>query len=335
MKIITAALLPVFSLSAFVAQSQTTGQLTLQSTIELPAGATKFDHFAVDLKANHLFISSAGNQAVEVLDLNSGKVSNSLSGFGKPHGLAWVPTTGRLYVSDGSKAEVKIFEGASLAQTKTVKLSDDADDMVYDPKTQLLYVGHGGRDATNPARVAVIDAKDQSVIADLPVAAHPEGLEIDAATDRVFANIADAAQVVVIDGATHAQTAVWKLTRARDNVPLAYDEEHQLLFVACRAPARLLVLDGKTGKELAELPADPGADDMFYDAELRRVYVIAGSGSIDAYEIDAGRNLRATGITRTSFGAKTGLLVPSQHALYVGAPSTGGKPAEIMVYTTQ
>ncbi len=217
----------------------------------------------------------------------------------------------------------------------TVKLSDDADDMVYDAKTRLLYVGHGGSDSANPARIAVIDTNNQLLVVDLAVAAHPEGLEIDTATDRIFANIADAAQIVVIDGATHAQTAVWKLTRAKDNVPLAYDEKHQLLFVACRTPARLLVLDGKTGKELADLPADAGADDMFYDAELHRVYLIAGSGALDVYGIDAAGNVRAVGVTRTSPGAKTGLLVPSQHALYIGAPSTAGKPAEVMMYGTQ
>ena len=335
MKIITAALLPVFSLSAFVAQSQTTGHLMRQRTIPLPSGATKFDHFAIDLKANCLFIASTGNQSVEMLDLNSGKLASSLTGFGKPHGLAWVPDSGRLFASDGAKADLKVFEGAPLAQIKALKLSDDADDMVYDAKTKLLYVGHGGSDAANPARIAVIDTNDQSILADIPVAAHPEGLEIDNATDRIFANIADAAQVVVIDGATHAQTAVWKLARAKDNVPLAYDAEHEVLFVASRAPARLLVLDGETGRELADLPADAGADDMFYDAEVHRVYLIAGSGAVDIYKIDAARNVREIGTTRTSVGAKTGLLVPSQHALYIGAPSTGANPAQILVYATR
>jgi hypothetical protein len=335
MKIVTAVFLPIVSLSAFVAQGQTTSPLTLQRSIELPSGATKFDHFAIDLKANHLFVASAGNKSVEILDLNSGKDVNSLPGFGKPHGLAWIPTTGRLYAADGGKADLKVFEGAPITQIKAVKLSDDADDMVYDAKTKLLYVGHGGGDTANPARIAVIDTSDQSILAELPVAAHPEGLEIDNATDRIFANIADAAQVVVIDGATHAQQAVWKLTRAKDNVPLAYDEDHHVLFVACRAPARLLVLDGKTGKELADLPADSGADDMFYDGELHRVYLIAGSGAVDAYQIDAAGNVREAGIARTSSGAKTGLLVPSQHLLYVGAPATGGKAAEILVYATR
>ncbi len=171
-----------------------------------------------------------------------------------------------------------------------VKLSDDADDMVYDPKSKLLYVGHGGGDAANPAAIAVIDTTDQKLLTNLPVATHPEGLDIDNAHDRIFVNIAESAEVVVIDGASHTQAASWKLMGAKDNVPLTYDAEHEVLFVACRTPARLLVLDANSGRELADLPSHDGADDVFYDPELHRIYLIAGSGAIDVYEIDGGQD---------------------------------------------
>jgi DNA-binding beta-propeller fold protein YncE len=313
--------------------AQTTSPLSLKQTFALPAGTVKFDHFAIDPGANRLFIAATGNHSVEVLDLGSGKVVASLTGLGKPHGLAWIPT--RLYAADGVQGELKIYDGSPLRQASSIKLSEDADDMVYDARTGLLYVGHGGSDSANPASIAVIDTVQGSLVANLPVAAHPEGLEIDTATGRIFANIAEAAEIAVIDGATHKQTGTWKLTRAKDNVPLAYDEEHQILFVACRNPARLLVLDGTTGKELADLPSDAGADDLFYDAELDRVYLIAGSGAIDVYQIDAARAVRAIGVTRTSPGAKTGLLVPQQRTLYVGAAANGSRQAEILAYSTK
>jgi DNA-binding beta-propeller fold protein YncE len=322
-------------LGAFSAQAQATPPLTLQRTIALPAGISKFDHFAVDLAANRLFIAATADHSVEIMELTAGRVSGSLTGVGKPHGLAWVPATGRLYAADGTQGDLKIFAGSPLNQAQSVKLSDDADDMVYDPKSKLLYVGHGGSGAANPARVAVIDTTNQTLVANLPVATHPEALEIDNANDRIFVNVAEKAEVVVIDGTSHTQTATWKLTRAKDNVPLAYDQENQVLFVACRTPARLLVLDGKSGGELADLPSDAGADDLFYDPATHRVYLIAGSGAVDVYEIDAERTVRAVGIIHTSPGAKTGLLVPSQHALFVGAPATGGKQAQILHYSTQ
>lgn len=325
----------VLSLGALSAHGQATSPLRLQRTIALPEGTAKFDHFAIDLQANRLFIAATGDHSVEVVDLNSGKLTERLTGLGKPHGLAWVPTAGALYAADGAQADLKMFEGSPLSRSKSLKLSDDADDMVYDAKTKLLYVGHGGGNAADPARIAVVDTVNSSLVTNLPVAAHPEGLDIDSATGRIFANIADAAEIAVIDGATHTQSATWKLTRAKDNVPLAYDEEHRILFVACRNPARLLVLDGSSGKELADLPSDSGADDLFYDAELHRIYLIAGAGAIDVYEIDSAKNVRAIGVTHTSPGAKTGLFVSSQHALYVGAAANGGKPAEILVYSTK
>jgi DNA-binding beta-propeller fold protein YncE len=323
------------SLGASSAHTQSTPPLTLQRTIALPIGTGKFDHFAFDRNGGRLFIAATGNHSVEILDLNSGKITQSLTGIGKPHGLAWVPTTGLLYASDGTQGDLKIFAGSPLNLSKSVKLSDDADDMVYDATTKLLYVGHGGSDATNPAGIAVIDTTNHTLLTDLPVTAHPEGLEIDQARDRIFVNIAEAAEVVVIDGASHTQTATWKLTRAKDNVPLVFDHEHQLLFVACRTPARLLILDANSGKELEDLPSDAGADDIFYDPELHRIYLIAGSGAIDVYEIDSSKAVHAVAVIPTSAGAKTGLLVPAQHALFVGAPATDGKQAEILHYSTR
>jgi hypothetical protein len=315
------------------AQAQVATQLVLQRTFALPAGTGKFDHFAIDLQANRLFVAATGNHTVEILNLDQGKVTEMITGLGKPHGLAWI--AGRLYASDGSMGDLKIFEGAPLKQVKSIKLSEDADDLVYDAGRKLLYVGHGGSDADNPAKIAVIDTANQTLIKDLPVATHPEGLDIDNAKSRIFVNVADSAEVAVIDGATQTLSGSWKISRAADNVPIAFDGEHNLLFVACRTPGRLLVLDSNSGKEVSDLPADAGADDLFYDAELHRIYLIAGSGAIDTYAVDTNKSVRFLGVTHTAAGAKTGLLVPSQHALYIGVAAGGGKEAEIRVYSTR
>ena len=333
MKIITVAAFLLWP-GVLSAQAQMASPLSLQRTIALPGVTGKFDHFAYDPDGNRLFVASAGNHSVEVIDLSSWKVTESLTGFGKPHGLVWIDETKQLFASDGLQGNLKIYDGAPLKQMKSVELSDDADDMVYDASTKLLYVGHGGSTA-HPAMIAVVDTSSQTVVTNLPVATHPEGLEIDKGNDRIFANIADAGEIAVIDGKTHAQSATWQLARAKDNVPLAYDAGDQILFVACRTPAHLVVLDGNSGRELADLPSDAGADDIFYDAELHRIYLIAGSGAIDVYEIDVNKNVRALNVTHTSAGAKTGLLVPSQHALYVGVPGSDGKQASILIYSTR
>jgi len=137
-------------------------------------------------------------------------------------------------------------------------------------------------------------------------------------------------------GVVRAVSAIEALEDARQMFRSDADphEVHQLLFVACRTPGRLLVLDGKSGKEIADLPADAGIDDAFYDPATSRIYVIAGSGYINAYEVDDSKYVRAVGTTPTINGAKTGLLVSGQNSLYVGVPGTPDKPSEIRVYST-
>jgi YVTN family beta-propeller protein len=314
--------------------AQTTQPLALSRTISLPGAASKFDHLAIDEAGNRLFVAATGNHSVEVIDLKTDKVQQSITGLGKPHGLAWITATGSLYVADGTLGELRVYKGAPLALSGKIKLSDDADDMVYDEAHQLLFVGHGGSGAANPAKVAVVDTAHFTLKANLPVATHPEALEIDPATERVFANIADSKEVDVINTKTKAITTHWKLTKAGDNVPLAFDAKDQLLFVACRTPGTLIALDAKTGKEIASLPAAGGADDLFYDSALGRVYLISGTGEVDAYQVDGAKSFHALAVLPTASGAKTALFVPSQNLLYLAVPGAGQTSSEIRVYTT-
>ncbi len=317
-----------------LAKSQTPAPLAFIRAIPLPGVASKFDHLAMDAAGNRLFIAATGNHSVEVIDLKTDKVLQDIDGLGKPHGLAWVAVTGTLYVADGSLGELRAYRGTPFKPAGTIKLSDDADDMVYDDASHLLFVGHGGGDAANPAKIAVVDTEHFGLVANLPVATHPEALDIDPQTRQVFANIADSNEVAVIAAGARAIAAHWKLTRAADNVPLAFDAEHQLLYVACRTPGTLVALDAATGREVASVPSAGGADDLFYDPMLRRVYLISGAGEVDSYQVDETKTLRPLGVLHTAAGAKTALFVPAQSLLYVGVPGAGEKPAEIRVYAT-
>jgi YVTN family beta-propeller protein len=308
--------------------------LTLSKTIALPGVNGKFDHFAVDLSGHRLFAAATGNHSVEVIDLSTNKVEQSIAGLGKPHGLAWVASTGSLYVADGTLAELRVYKGAPLALAGAIKLSDDADDMVYDGATQTLFVGHGGGDAANPAEIAVIDTAKFALVANLPVASHPEALDLDAAGQRVFANIADSNEIAVVSTATRQIVDRWKLSSAGHNVPLAFDGSAGVLYVACRKPPVLVAVVARTGKETASAPSAEGADDLFLDESLHRLYLISGAGEVDAYSADAHGKLGASGVINTAPGAKTALFVPSLHALYVGIPGTADHAAEIRVYAT-
>jgi DNA-binding beta-propeller fold protein YncE len=308
-------------------------QLVMQQTIVLAGVTGKFDHFAIDDAGNRLFAAATGNHSVEVVNLVTGKTEQSIGGFGKPHGVAWVSASRRLFVADGGKGELDMLAGSPLRIVQRIPLSEDADDVVYDADRKLLYVGHGGTNAANPAAIAVIQTENLTLVKDIPVASHPEALEIDEKGARIFANIADKGQILVIDAKTQEINSTWNLAATKGNTPLAYDAVNDRLLVGCRAPAKLLVLDARTGTEIASASANEGADDLFYDPQMHRAYLIAGSGWVDGYAFSVDGRPRALLSIPTVAGAKTGLFVQSKSRLLVGIP--GVKSAvEIQIYAS-
>ena len=200
-------------LCGFAANAQTGAPLTLSKTISLPGVIGGFDHFAIDLSGDVLFAAAKDNHTIEAVNLKTGKLSK----YYRAAEAAWPgvgSATHRLYVADGKLAQLKVYQGNPLKVSGALKLSDDADDMVYDEQNGMLYVGHGGSNAANPARIAIVNTKDFTLAANLDVSAHPEALDLDGQGQRVFANIAGAAQVAVIDTKTNAVVDAWTLKDA-------------------------------------------------------------------------------------------------------------------------
>jgi len=110
----TIAFLPVLLLLSAPAQTPPAA-LQPVKTIPLPGVSGRFDHLAIDLANHLLFIAATTHHSVEVIDLTTGKIAQSIAGLGKPHGLAWVASTGSLYVADGSLGELLVYKGTPLA----------------------------------------------------------------------------------------------------------------------------------------------------------------------------------------------------------------------------
>src|SRR5260221_3132182 len=96
---------------------------------------------------------------------------------------------------------------------------------------------------------------------DFQVGAHPESFQLEEKGPKIFVNLASISQIAVIDRNTR-KIERWKLQSAGTNFPMALDESHRRLFVAARKPARLLVLDMDTGKEVATLAGAIDTPDM-------------------------------------------------------------------------
>jgi len=315
---------------AFV-QAEELAPLKLVQTIALPGVTGKFDHYTLDAKRNRLYLAASGNKSVEVVHLAAGKPLQSIPGFQKAQGIKYVADVDKLFVTDGKAGDLKIFNGDTLAPIATIPLSADADFVNYDPAHKLFYAAHGGDDAGHDyGEIAVIDPASNQLLGNLRTAGHPEAFAFEKSGDRFFANIPDNNTVAVVDAATKSVAASWPIKGAQKPVPLALDEPNHRLFVATRNPGKFFVLDTATGKTLATLDTVSGADDMFFDAAHKLIYVSGGEGFVYVYRQDSPDKYSLVSKTATASNAKTSLLVPDLQRLFVVIPQ--GDKAELRIY---
>ena len=310
------ALLSVlFSLLAGAPRAAEPGRppLVLERTIGLPGVSGRIDHMAVDLPRGRLLVAELGNGTVDAIDLAKGKIVHRVEGLREPQGIGYVPGADLVAVANAGDGSVHLLRGEDLALVGIIPLGDDADNLRLDPRNGHLLVGYGS------GGLAVLDPATRSVVGRVKLPAHPEGFQLDPKAGRAYVNLPDARQIAVVDLAAGKQVASWRVPGGlRANFPMALDGTGTTLAAVFRSPARLVLLDTRTGAVLANLDICADADDVFFDARRRRLYVSCGEGVVDVVQQDA-TGYRLLASVRTSRGARTSLYVPELDRLFVAA----------------
>jgi DNA-binding beta-propeller fold protein YncE len=299
--------------------------MTQVQTIPLDGVEGRFDHFGVDAARHRLYVAALGNNSLEVIDLAAGRRVMSVAGLKKPTGVRVLPDSGNVVVASGDDGKVRVYD-PDLKLLGTLGGLDDADNVRLDPSDKLAYVGYG------EGALAVIDPAGPNKLASIKLEAHPEAFQVEDKGSRIFVNVPGARHVAVIDREKRSVVARWRLRDAAENFPMALDEAHQRLFVGCRKPAKVLVLDTHTGKAVAALDYCGDTDDLSYDTNAGRLYVTGGAGCITVIEQADADHYRTLGNLPTAEGARTSAFVPQTRTLYVAVPHRGNQPAELRAY---
>ncbi len=303
------------------------GDLTLVQTIPLENVDGRIDHFALDSGRHRLFMAALGNDTVEVIDLSSQKRERTLTGFGEPQGIAIGVAVNRMAIANGKDGVCRVFDAETLRPTGTVDLQDDADNVRYEASSRLFWVGHAS------GALAAIDAEKNQILADIPLKAHPESFQIETLGSRIFVNVPGSREVAVIDRERKALIARWPLKEASSNYPMALDEPHRRLFIGCRSPAKMLVLDTGSGHVVASVDIVGDTDDIWFDQVGRRVYVSGGEGFVTVISQTDPDHYAVAGKIPTAAGARTSFFDPSSQSLYVAVPHRLTRKAEVQVYS--
>lgn len=307
------------------ASAQVSPPLLIKSTIELPDVNGRIDHMSLEVNTQRLFVSALGNNTVEVIDLKGRKRIHTISGLREPQGVLFVSAANRLYVANGEDGTVRIFDGTSFRQLRTIEYGDDADNLRYDPATQHIYVGYGS------GGLGEFDTEGRRV-SDIKLDAHPESFQLEKGGPRLYVNLPNSEKIAVVDRQKRAVAATWRTGGRRANYPMALDEADHRLFVVTRDPPRLLVLNTETGKIIQSVPTVGDCDDVFYDQARKRIYASGGEGAISVVEQQNPDQYKDVARITTVKGARTSFFSPELGQFYVAVRRQGRQPAGVQVF---
>jgi len=330
-----------FALCARAQQNSSPGEngpLILTSQIPLPGVHGRFDHFTFDpSEPARVFISALGNNSVEVIDLVEDTVVQHIPGIPEPQGISFAVGLNKLFVGI-RKGKLFIYDGSDYKLITTIDYNADVDNLRYDAASKRIYVGYGDEDK---AAIGMVDATTNQRLDEVyKIGAHPESYQMEKSGPNLYVNLEDLKQVGVIDRTTRKLTK-WELPpKYEQNFPMALDESEHRLMIVTRTPPRLVVYDTSSGKVVTTQPCVADVDDLYYDANHKRVYIPGGQGFIDVFQQKDADHYERIARIATVIGARTAGYTPRAgkkglDRIFLAVPYSPNKDAAVWVYTFQ
>jgi DNA-binding beta-propeller fold protein YncE len=286
----------------------------------------RLDHLALDSKRDRLFVANMANASFDIIDLKAGKLLKSVPDQPGVQGVAYAPDVDRVFVGVGEAGVCNVFDGRDYKLLKSLKFPD-ADNVRYDARTRRVYLAHAEK------ALSVIDPETLEVKAAIKLPGQPEAFQLEAGRPRLYLNVPSVKAVVVIDTEKNEVVKQWPLKAAGANYPLALDEQGHRLFVGCRKPAAVVILDTESGKELGSVAIPGDTDDVFFDARRKRLYASCGEGALAVLRQAAADRFEIQEKIPTAKLARTCLFDPATGRLFLTVPGQEGKGGpEIWVY---
>ncbi len=327
----------IFSGASLLAQekplSEKNSPLVLTGAIPIPNVQGRMDHMSLDPQGR-LFLSALGNDTLEVLDLSAGVRSYTIRGIARPQGVLYCADVNKLFVGS-DEGKLYIYDATSYHLVTSIDFGDDVDNLRYDAASKQVYVGYGGE---GTGAIGTVDATtNQRMPKEFKLGAHPESFQLETSGPNIYVNVPELQEVAVINR-TRGSISHWPVA-FQSNFPMALDEAGGRLFVATRAPARLLVYDAKSGRTIAALPCVQNSDDLYYDAARKRIYISGGEGYISVFQQDDGNHYHLAAKVPSQVGARTagyfGKGKKGFDLFYVAVPARANAEAEVLIYTVQ
>jgi len=296
------------------AQQTTDGPYKVLRTAKV-GGAGGFDYVYADTAGRRLYVPRTGEGArVTVFNLDTlervGEILNT-----NARGVAVDPKSGHGF---SSSRPIAMWDAKTLAPIKTIDVQGNPDGILFDPFNQRVWVfSHSLPHAT------IIDAANGTIVATMDLGGAPEQAVTDG-NGRIWVDIEDGNNVAAVDAKTLQVTAHYDISdRAKTPAGLALDAKNHVLFVGCRNPARMVIIDSNTGKGITTLPIGTGVDGAVFNVATMEAFSSQGDGTLTVIKEKSPTSFEVEQTVKTQTSGKTLSLDARTNQIYIIAAEYG------------
>lgn len=314
----------VFATTGFAQQPTATtagGPYKVQKTAKV-GGEGGFDYVYADTEGRKLYIPRSGSgPRVNVFNLDTLEPAGEIP-MTSARGAA---VDAKSHHGFSSSKPVAMWDTKTLALIKTIPVEGRPDGILADDFNHRVYIlSHSAPNAT------VLDADTGAVLGTIDLGGAPEQAVSDG-QGHIYIDLEDKDSVAVVDAKTMKVTSTYGLNgKGGGNAGLALDVKNHVLFVACRTPQVMVMLDANTGKYLADLPIGRGCDGAVFNPKTGECFSSQGDGTLTIIKEKSPTSFEVAQTLKTLPGAKT-LTLDSKTskilliaAEYGAAPTTAG-----------
>jgi DNA-binding beta-propeller fold protein YncE len=268
--------------------------LLKSDTVGGPGG---FDYLYADSEGRNLYIPRIGNPgSISVFNLDTlekvGQVPNTSA-----HGVAISSKSNHGFASS---KPVVMFDSKNFTILKTINVEGSPDGILYDLFTDRIYIF-----SHKAPTVSVINANDGSIAGTIDLEGAPEQAVSDS-QGNIYVDIEDKDAVSVINATTMKVENTYSLYgKGGICAGLALDIQNQILFVACRNPHTMVIMDAKNGRIIDTLPIGEGTDGATFNPNTMEAFSSQSDGTLTVIKENSPTDFIVEQTVQTQKYAKT------------------------------
>jgi YVTN family beta-propeller protein len=326
LKAITFGMLALLAAGSMARAVEGGGDYTVKTS--KVGGDGGFDYVYADSMGRKLYVARGGKTArMSIYDLDSLKLVTELPDV-NARGAA---VDAASHHGFASSSPVAMWDTTTLKVIKTIPVEGRPDGILSDAFNHRVYIF-----SHSAPNVTVIDGATGAVCGTIDLGGAPEQAASDG-KGKIFIDLEDKDSVAVVDAKTMKVLTTYSLNgKGGGNAGLALDAKNHVLYVACREPAVMVMLDAQTGKYLADVPIGKGCDGAVFDPVRKACYSSQGDGTLTVIQQTGPTAFKVAETVATppraktcTLDAKTGriLLIAAEYGAPPAGQSANGRPA--------